>query len=71
MEPHIDQTYRLRKATVDAVETAWMQLLRNEEIRPAGRVPLSTLVDRALDMALEELRTNGTESQLLKRLNSE
>ena len=60
----IKATYYFSPATVEAIEEAWLQLRKLD--RTAGRsgISKSLIVEKAIQIALEELERKGDKSQL-------
>ena len=63
----IKATFYLTKDTVNDLEDAWMQLRRLAD-GSRGAITKSLIVRLALEIALEDMTSKGTASQLAKRL---
>jgi hypothetical protein len=65
----IKATFYLTQDTVNGLEDAWLQLRRTAESGQRAAITKSLIVRLALDIALDEIRSKGTSSQLAKRLD--
>ncbi|HET6510544.1 MAG TPA: hypothetical protein VFH43_00015 [Candidatus Kapabacteria bacterium] len=63
----IKATFYLTKDTVNDLEDAWMKLRRLAD-GSRGAITKSLIVRLALEIALEDMTSKGTASQLAKRL---
>ena len=68
--PQVEATYKLSPETVGAVTDAWNQLLRMAQTEDMGEVSPSLIVDKALQMALQQLQAEGSASELVKQLQA-
>jgi hypothetical protein len=65
----IKATFYLTQDTVNGLEDAWLQLRRTADAGQRGAITKSLIVRLALEIALEEITSKGTSSQLVKRLD--
>lgn len=61
-------TFNLSKSTLEALEDSWVKLRR--QLKGGQRITKTLIVERAIEMALDELTTRGEESELMRRLKS-
>jgi uncharacterized protein involved in outer membrane biogenesis len=64
----IKATYYISQTTVDDLEDAWYQLRKEAPSENRGEISKSLIVDTALRIAFEDLKNQGTESQLASKL---
>jgi hypothetical protein len=60
----VKATYYISQSTIDALEDAWYQLRKEASPENRGEISKSLIVDIALKIVIEDLRKQGTESQL-------
>ena len=65
----VKATFYLDSKAVEALEDGWMELRKLADKRSRGRISKSLMVERALQMALEDLRKKGSDSLLAKKLS--
>lgn len=59
-------TFNLSLSTLEALEDAWIKLKR--QLKGEQRITKTLIVERAIEMALDELKTKGKESEIVRRL---
>lgn len=60
-------TFYLDAETVEALETGWMELRKLADKKDRGQISKSLIVELALQMALDELKTQGAKSLLAQK----
>lgn len=63
----VKATYYISSQAVEALETGWIQLRRLASKKTRGQISKSLIVELALQMALEDLDSKGSSSQIAKR----
>lgn len=63
-------TFHLTEELINDLEDAWLQLRKKAKPGKKKQVSKSGIVRAALEMALEDLKAEGTKSRLTKKLLS-
>ena len=64
----VKATFYLDSKAVESLEDGWMELRKLADKKGRGRISKSLIVELALQMALEELKTKGVNSLLAKKV---
>ena len=68
-EDKIKATYYISTEIAEALEDGWIQLRRISPKDSRGQVSKSLIVELAIQMALDELKSKGKDSRLVKRIS--
>ena len=63
----VKATYYLDAEIVEALEEGWMELRKLADKKDRGQISKSLIVELALKLALDELKTQGVKSLLAKK----
>ena len=64
----VKATYYLDAEVVEALEEGWMELRKLADKKDRGQISKSLIVELAVQIALEELKSKGSSSQIAKRI---
>ena len=64
----VKATFYLDSKAVESLEGGWMELRKLADKKSRGQISKSLIVELAVQIALEELKSKGSSSQIAKRI---